>query len=222
MVRIELHSCPCFRCYRVDKPSYVIPIIAYSFLGLEIVTITAHEAKSPGALRISSQHVSWVVFLLYFLSALGDVLNVKWTDANLPPIYGGISNNSTAPTIDKTLRSSSMMIIATKHAGLKIIPGFLNGCFIFSVLSASNTSLYVASRILFGLARETKQTTPLGKLFHGLCKVELRSEVPVRAILVSAISFLWLPFLNLRKGYAISAVRSPNLTKASGLNNSLV
>ena len=99
-----------------------------------------------------------------------------------------------------------MIINAAYHAGYRDLAGFLNGCIIFSVLSASNTSLYVSSRTLYGMVREMPNSNWLYNKIRWMAKVPKRTGVPAVAILVSAVSFYWLPFLQLKKGYALQDV----------------
>ena len=192
------------------KSSYAIPLIAYSFLGVEVVAVTAFEARDLKSLRGSSQIIAYIIFLLYFLCAIGECLNVKWTNTSLPVIYGGVGNNTMTATTssDSAPPSTSMVIIATLQDGLPNLPGFLNACLLFSVLSASNTSLYVASRTLYGLTRKIPRSANVFmKIFRSFSIVIPSTGVPAAALVVSAISFFWLPFLQLKGGYAIQAVR---------------
>ena len=123
----------------------------------------------------------------------------------MPFIYGGVGNGTTAE-IPSNPPSVNMIINAAYHAGYRDLAGFLNGCFIFSVLSASNTSLYVSSRTLYGMVREMPNSNWLYNKIRWMAKVPKRTGVPAVAILVSAVSFYWLPFLQLKKGYALQDV----------------
>jgi yeast amino acid transporter len=185
-----------------DIPSFAIPLVAYSFQGVEVIAVTAFEARDASALRWPSRWIAYVVFLLYLLCTIGEALNVAWSDPYLPLIYGDpVAKNSTMspPT-------SSVIIFTTFLAGYQSLAGFLNGCLIFSVLSASNTSLYVSSRTLYGITREMPDTNWLNKQIRRLSLVAPRTGVPAAALLFSAVSFFWLPFLQLKGGYALQDV----------------
>jgi amino acid transporter len=178
---------------------YTFPITAYGFLGLEILTVTAYEARDVASLRWPSMLLPVVVFALYFMITMGEAVNVSWLYEGLPPIYAGIgskpSDNASNPT---NPRSNSLVIIAVWKAGYPTLCGFLNGCLIFSALSTANTSLYVASRTLFGLTRNMRNNTsvnPIIKLLRGFTLLDRR--VPVVALFVSWLAFLWLPYLQL-------------------------
>lgn len=187
--------------------SYVFPFIAYGFLGVEVTAVSAFEARDLRSLRIPSQTIAYFIFLLYLFCAIGEFLNVDWNNPDLPPLYGGI-NREAGTSVIPSPRSRAITVIATIQAGYKALPGFLNGCIIFSALSASNTSLYIASRTLYGMTRNVSPwqwfswLKPIGTVWH-------KSGVPMLALLLSAISFFWLPFLQLKGGYAIADVLIP-------------
>ena len=161
--------------------SYVVPSIAYGFVGVEVISMAALEARDLRSLRIPSQTIAYFVVAIYFLLAIGEFLNVKWVGTPLPEIYG------TKGTSVGISRSNAVFVLAAAAAGHKRMPGLMNGSMIFSSLSASNSALYVASRALYGM---TRSITP-------------KTGVPMSALIVSFLAFLWLPFLHLNRGYAI-------------------
>lgn len=139
------------------------------------------------------------------LCTIGEALAVSWTDPYLPDISGGASN-STSSSSNSPPKSVSFAINATLAAGYYDLAGFLNGCFIFSVLSTSNSTLYVASRTLYGLARQIPDSSWIGKKANRLSLVVRQTGVPAAALFFSAVSFIWLPFLHLNRGYALEEV----------------
>jgi amino acid transporter len=197
---------------------YAIPLVAYSFLGIEIVAVTAFEAKFSSSLKYPSRIIAYAVFSLYLLCTIGEVLTVSWRDSHLPLIYGG-GKNSNGTTAGPP-NSTSIIVNAAWEAHHKKLAGFLNGCLIFSVLSASNTSLYVSSRTLYGLTRDIPDTNWFGKKLNRLSLVVPQTGVPAAALLFSAVSFFWLPFLQLKAGYAIGDVSSPIIYSLSITNKS--
>jgi yeast amino acid transporter len=188
--------------------SFAIPLVAYSFLGIEIIAVTAFEAKNSTSLRWPSRIIAYAVFVLYFLCTIGEILTVGWRDSHLPQIYEGLanSNNNSSSGPITPPNSTSLAVNAAWAAGYHNIAGFLNGCLIFSVLSASNTSLYVSSRTLFGLTHDVPGTNWFGKRVNKLSLVVRQTGVPAAALLFSAVSFFWLPFLQLKAGFAIQDV----------------
>ena len=169
-----------------------------------MIAVSAFEARDLRSLRVPSQIIAYFIIFIYLLLAIGEFLNVEWVDSALPPIYGGINEDS-VKTVGIPSRSKAVFVIAAVQAGYKNIPGLLNGFMIFSALSASNSSLYIASRSLYGMTRTINPwkwfsfMKVLGSVWH-------KTGVPMWALFVSFIAFLWLPFLQLKRGYAIADV----------------
>lgn len=182
-------------------------MLAFGFLGIETVAVTAFEARFSKSLRFPSQAIAYIVLALYFFCMLGQVVNVSWTNDHLPLIYGGIGDSNTDTQDLSNPASSVLVIVAIWNWGNKPLAGFLNGALIFSVLSASNTSLYVASRTLYGMARQVPKDSWFGRQLHKFSLVVPKTGVPAAALIFSAVAFLWLPFVNLKRGYAVQYVR---------------
>lgn len=173
------------------------------------MAVTAFEARFSWSLKYPSRIIAYAVFALYLLCTIGETLTVGWQDSHLPLIYGG-GKSSTGATESRP-NSTSIIVIAAWEANHHTLAGFLNGCLIFSVLSASNTSLYVSSRTLYGLTRDIPETNWFGKKLKKLSLVVRQTGVPAAALLFSAVSFFWLPFLQLKAGYAIGDVSFTHL-----------
>ncbi|KAL9103249.1 MAG: hypothetical protein Q9163_001700 [Psora crenata] len=189
---------------------FVVPIIAYGFLGVETMTVTAYEAKDLRSIRRPSQIIAYFILALYFFCAIGELLNVGWTNGALPKKY--LNPNLVTRGNDGQIGSGAIIVVAAFQSGHKKLAGLLNGCIIFSALSAANSSLYIASRILYGMTREIDSRSPIA-ILKGLSSVWNKTGVPVRALWVSFIAFIWLPFLQLKGGVAISDVRTPQSTR---------
>jgi yeast amino acid transporter len=178
--------------------------VAFSFYGVESIAVTAYEAKYSTSLAWPSRFIPYVIFFFYFLCTIGGALTVSWTAPYLPPIFG-VAGNSTA-SLDNPPRSDNWVVNITLASGYNNLAGFLNGCFIFSVLSTSNTALYIASRTLYGMTREIPDSNMLGRILNSLSLVVRQTSVPAAALLFTAVFFIWLPFLQLERGYAIEEV----------------
>ncbi len=101
-----------------------------------------------------------------------------------------------------------ILLLAPSEALNRVLPGFLAGCAIFCILSCANTALYVASRTHSDLTREipsNHESWPM-KALSRLGTATPRTHVPAWALLISAVSFFWLPFLHLKYGYRIQNV----------------
>ncbi|KAL1654225.1 hypothetical protein SLS61_003230 [Didymella pomorum] len=188
---------------------YVIPIMAFGFIGIETVAVTAFEA-APNHLRRPSKYITYFTAILYLLCMLSQCLNVEWTNDHLPMVYGGVeavkSAAKRAADDPDNPFSRVLAVIAMFNWNQKIFAGVLNGAIIFSVLSASNTTLYLASRTLYGMALRVKDPTILGKLVHALSTVDSKTGVPLSALLLSWAMFFWIPFMSLKNDYRVQYV----------------
>ena len=187
--------------------SIAIPLATFAYLGVELVTMTAFEAKDSENLKFPAKSIAWVVTVIYLLTTLVFMLNVPWTDPSLPEFFNqGLVGLSEGPASSKStehtgstqvLRSNSAPVLATIKAGLKVLPGFITGCFIYSTLSTANTGLYVASRALFGLTREIRMERDSGWIIRAIARlstVESKTRSPWWALLLSVLVLCWLPF----------------------------
>lgn len=176
----------------------MIPIVAFGFIGLEAISVTAFEA-APKSLAWPSRFVAYIASSMYLLCMLGQCLNIPWNNGNLPEIYGGIGRIQPRDDDGGSDTSSSdiLAIMAIREWHKSNLDGFVNGAIIFSVLSASNTALYISSRTLYGMALRIQDGSVLGKAAKAFKKVDHKTGVPLRALLLSWASFIWVPFLSL-------------------------
>ena len=185
--------------------SYAMPLVVYSYLSVEVVIITAFEARSTKSLKWPSRIIAYVITLLMVFASIGALLNISWTDAHLPQI-GIEMGNGTPPAGGTPPRSSNMAILAIWDAGLKSLAGFINACIVFSLVSVSNTSMYVASRTLYGMTRKIEANNIASKVLRSFSIVAPKTYVPAAALMVSAITFIWMPFLEFQKDYEAQSV----------------
>lgn len=106
--------------------------------------------------------------------------------------------NSTYNTTAYDADRSPPAVVASLAHGRPDIAGALNVCFIFALISASNSSLYIGSRVLYGLVTSWKPSMqPFKWICDRLSYVNKRQAVPWGAVIFSWFSFFWLPFLSL-------------------------
>ncbi|CZR51483.1 uncharacterized protein PAC_01359 [Phialocephala subalpina] len=172
-----------------------IPIAVYAFGGVEIIAVTAIEAKDPpGSLKWPAKSVAAILWIGYIFSVLGFYLNVSWQDSSLPSMVIRESQ--------QTLSGSSILIIAANNSKIPGLPGFLNGALLLTVFSAANTTIYVASRTLFGLAKGLDcDGGATSRIFSHLGTTWPLTNVPAWAVVASAVSFIWLPWLHAGLNY---------------------
>ncbi|KAI9700276.1 MAG: Cationic amino acid transporter 2 [Candelina mexicana] len=120
----------------------------HAFIGVELPVVTAGEAKYPRRdLPKASRRIYLISNLVYVVSALIVAFNVPFTNPNLSPLHGAANDSITG--------HRSPFVIAIVNAGITHLPGFVNAVFIFAAWTAANTALYVASRTLFSLSKNS-------------------------------------------------------------------
>jgi amino acid permease len=170
-----------------------MPIATYAFVGVEIVAVTAVEAKNPTkSLKRPAKNIAWITGLIYFISIIAFYFNVSWQDPHLPG-YHLRDGTSTAAN-----KSTALIIIAAENAEVPALPSILTAFLIIAVLSAANTALYVASRTAWGVACDfdpqlINSSNPAKHFFSKLSTTTPR-KVPGWALLVSCF-FIWIPIL---------------------------
>ena len=83
--------------------------------------------------------------------------------------------------------SGSPFVVAIIVSGIPTLPGFINACILLFVFSAANSDLYIATRTLYGLAKEGNS--------HPIFARTDRRGVPIYALGLSAFIAL-IAFLN--------------------------
>ncbi|PGH16331.1 hypothetical protein AJ79_01873 [Helicocarpus griseus UAMH5409] len=149
----------------------------FAYLGTELVGVTVGEAQNPRktiprAIRLTFYRILFFYILSVFL--LGMILPFN-------------SDKLAFAADQKTSAAASPFVAAIEVAGIKVLPGILNGCILVFVFSAANSDLYIATRTIYGLARE-------GKAPKILARTDRRG-VPIYALGLSAL-FALLAYMN--------------------------
>ena len=165
--------------------------------------MTALEAKDPAnSLKWPAKSVATILAFGYLLSVLSYYLNVSWEDETLPSMFSRSSRDATL--------GKSIIMIATTNSGIPIAPGFLNICLIGAVFSAANTTLYVASRTLFGIAKgldPRNEDSWFERKLSCFGATNPNSKVPQRAVLLSVACGIWLAWVHVGSNFNDQWVR---------------
>lgn len=169
---------------------------SFSFIGVEVVVITAAESINPHtAIPQSARRVTYRIALFYILGALLIGLIV---DPRNPALVSGTGNANSSP-----------WVLAIKHARITALPCLVNACILISAWSAGNSYCWVGSRILLAMTTD-----------HQLPQIFARtsaSGVPYIAVLASW-SFAPLAYLSLgTAGPAQAFAWLMNLSTVAGL-----
>ena len=106
--------------------------------------VTVGEAQNPRkviprAIKLTMSRILVFYVLLVFLIGL----LVPYNDPGL----AFASKSATGA-------SASPFVVAVMNSRIKVLPGFMNACFLIFVLSSANSDMYIATRTLYGLAKE--------------------------------------------------------------------
>ncbi|PYI57573.1 amino acid permease [Paenibacillus flagellatus] len=174
-------------------------VAGFSFLGSELVGVAAGETDDPRrTVPKAIRQVFWRILLFYVL-AIGVIgLLLPYDD----PALGGGG--------DLTDVASSPFTIVFDKAGLALSASIMNAVILSSILSAGNSSMYAATRMLWGLANEGYAPKPLARLD--------KRGVPLLALLATTVVGC---FAFLASRYGEGAVFTW-LLNASGLSGFLI
>ena len=121
------------------------------YAGTEMVGITAGEADNPRrAVPRAIKQVFWRILIFYVGMMFFIGILIPWNDKRL---------------LSKTSKTAqSPLTIALSDAGINAGASLINAVIVIAVISAGNSSLYVASRTMFFMARNGKAPVLLGKV----------------------------------------------------------
>lgn len=115
---------------------------AFSYQGTELVGIAAGETENPRKTVPSAIRKAFFRILFFF------VLTIFFIGILMPSDDDSLLNSSGNDA------NSSPFVIAAKRAGVSVLPDIINAVLLTVVLSAANSNVYSASRIMIGLAQE--------------------------------------------------------------------
>lgn len=203
-----------------------IPIATFAYVGVEVVAASALEARWPDAktedeshrtdtnlsnssipelligqtMKFSSIYIPVIITIAYVLAGVLASFNIHRSDSRLPRLSWQTSSIE-ARNSEKSIHppTKSVFVIIAEDANLPPLETVINVFLVFTALTCACTNLYVASRTLFGLTTRLDYSPdqPLILRFLAWFGKTNRFRVPMRAVIFSAVSFCWVPFLQL-------------------------
>ncbi|KAG0145568.1 hypothetical protein CROQUDRAFT_564078 [Cronartium quercuum f. sp. fusiforme G11] len=168
---------------------------SYSFLGTEMVAITAGEAANPR--KTVPKAVTRVFYrILVFYVGSTTVVGLL-VPSNNPELLGGSGDATSSP-----------FVIAMKGAGIRLLPDLINVVILVSAFSAGSSKIYGGSRVLFGLAKDG-----MAPRIFGRCT---KSGLPVYALILTCSAAL-LSFMSLDQKASVVFTWFQNLSAMTGL-----
>ena len=123
-------------------------MVIFSFIGVELIGLTAAEAKEPKkTITRAIDQLPVRIILFYVLAILSILLAIPWT---------------------KVSTSSSPFVQALGATGIKNAGSIINFVVISAAISSTNSFIYSAGRLLFSINYNGKNkiSKHLGKLDH--------------------------------------------------------
>jgi lysine-specific permease len=145
----------------------VFMIVGFSFQGTELVGIAAGESENPQKnIPRAIKQIFWRLLLFYVLAIIVIGFLLNYNDPRL--LSSDIEDIAVSP-----------FTLVFQNAGLAIAASVMNVVILTSVLSAGNSAMYGASRVLWVLAKEGKAPAFLKKVNGG--------GIPANAIYFSTV-----------------------------------
>lgn len=149
------------------------------------------EAREIVGVKVPSLTIAWASLLIYLIYGVTQAMCFSWDDPHL--------SDQISSLLDQTPRSQESAVVITASqitgsANSGLVVGF-KIILIFCALSCANTTLFVASRTLFGSARYSDYVT--SKLVTPFATTTQKG-VPKWAVILSGLFWTtWLPFISL-------------------------
>lgn len=116
-----------------------LAVVMFSFGGIELISISAAEAKDPvRSVRSSAKAMMWRLATFYVISLFVVVAIIPWRSA---------------ATLGKEIEGSPFVTVFNE-LGIPYIGGITNFIILTAALSGANAALYAATRLLHSLGHE--------------------------------------------------------------------
>jgi amino acid transporter len=153
----------------------------FAYLGTELVGVTVGEAQNPRKTIPKAIKLTFYRILVFYV--LSVLLVGTLVPYNSPKLLFALGDKNKA----KGSAAASPFVVAIELANIPVLSHILNACILLFVFSAANSDLYIATRTIYGLARE-------GKAPRIFARTDRRG-VPVPALAISSIIAL-LAYMN--------------------------
>ncbi|KAI8095505.1 amino acid permease/ SLC12A domain-containing protein [Thamnidium elegans] len=167
----------------------------FSFMGTEIVGITAAEAKNPTkTVPRAIRNTFWRIIFFYIITIFLLGMCLPWTDPKLANEDG-----------DPGTASFTLVFLL---AGIDVGAHIINAVILISVLSAANSSLYTCSRTLLGLAKDGNAPRFMSKLnrygapyWAVICSSTIGFLCVFASIYSASVAFVWFLSITAVSGF---------------------
>lgn len=137
-------------------------IAIFSFYGVELIAVTAGEAKDPHIAVPKAMRTMVLRLFLFYICSLGIMLAaIPWTEVGAKSIDG------------------SPFVKLFESVGFTYAAGVMNFVVLTAALSSMNANLYLTGRMMFSLSRGNYAPSKMGQLSA--------NGTPVNALIVSSV-----------------------------------
>ncbi|KAL4905103.1 hypothetical protein BDW74DRAFT_19060 [Aspergillus multicolor] len=202
-----------------------LSIATFAYVGVEIVAASALESAPDtrkrgnddansedmprqdtqigGTVKFSSIYFSLLATLAYTISGLLVSFDIPWTRCSLPRLsWIDVTRDCVPAAPGVQTDTASAFVAIAAESRIPHLHNVFNAFLVFTCVTCASTNLYVASRALFGLTSRLdggRGQRWYIRLMAFLGRTNSR-KVPIRAMVFSALAFVWVPFLQLRGG----------------------
>ncbi|OXM81589.1 amino acid transporter [Cryptococcus neoformans Bt63] len=118
----------------------------FAYIGTELIGITIGEAKNPRKTIPSA--IRKTFFRIVFFYVLSSLLIGMVVDSSSPLLAQAAKKGTSGGA------SASPFVVAIESAGIKVLPTIINGCILIFTISGAISDQYIASRTLYGMAKD--------------------------------------------------------------------
>ncbi|WP_237197576.1 amino acid permease [Rothia nasimurium] len=154
-----------------------LAVVMFSFGGIEMLSISAAEAKDPvRSVRASTKANMWRLATIYVVALFIVVSIIPW---------------QSAAQLDGSVEASPFVLVFSE-VGVPAIASITNFIILVAALSAANANLYAGTRLLHSLASEKMAPAPLARVSSGGIPV-LAMWASTSGVVLAILLALFLP-----------------------------
>lgn len=132
----------------------VFMIAGFSFQGTEMIGVAAGETDDPETNVPKATRAVFFRILLFYIGAIAVIsFLLPYTDPAL--LQGSSADSDTVSGLTEAVTKSPFTLLFDR-AGISFAAAVMNAVILTSILSAGNSGMYVATRMLYSLAKEGK------------------------------------------------------------------
>lgn len=118
----------------------------FAYMGTELIGVTVGEAKNPRKTVPSAIKKTFYRILFFYIFCILIVGMI--VDSSGPALQAAVKKGTGGGA------AASPWVVAIVEAKIKVLPSIINACILIFTISAANSDQYIASRTLYGMARD--------------------------------------------------------------------